>query len=108
MNAKELLYNSQKFYVESEHGDNSLIQYIYSDNTTVSDLKVFTDHSRNNELQKEANFSSCLLTNVILPKIPEQNDTVRITGDTRIWKVQSWRYSSGMYILDITAARRRV
>lgn len=108
MNAKELLSNSQQFYVESNLGDNSSVKYTYLDNTVIDELKVFADHSSNNETQKESNSSSCVLTNVILPKAPSQNDSVQMVGDTRIWKVQSWKYASGMYILDITSGRRRI
>ena len=42
MTANQLLFNSQKFFVESDLSPNDIVEYIYSDtNEKVTDLHVF-------------------------------------------------------------------
>ncbi len=106
MTANKLLLDSQIWFVQSDLGANSTVSYIYEDGTRLDDLKVFISHNSENENTSKTNFSKATLTNVILNIPPKQNDSIKLPGDTRWWKVQEWRPKDGMYILDITADRR--
>ena len=109
MTANQLLFNSQKFFVESDLSPNDTIEYIYSDtNEKVKDLHVFINHITDNEKTTNTNLSKATLANVILANPPEQNDSVKLPNDSRWWKVQEWRRINDMYMIEITANRSRI
>lgn len=107
MNANGLLFNSQKWFVESNVSTSSVISYVYEDNTRIDNLKVFINHISENENTGDKNQSKATLTNVILEVPPKQNDSVKLPNDTRWWKVQNWRDVDNMYVIEITADRRK-
>ena len=107
MNANSLLFNSQKWFVESDVSTNDSISYVYEDGTRIDDLKVFINHISENENTGDKNLSKATLTNVILAVAPKQNDSVKLPGDNRWWKVQGWNKTNNMYIIEITADRRK-
>ena len=56
MTANQLLFNSQKFFVESDLSPNDIVEYIYSDtNEKVTDLHVFINHITDNEKTTNTN-----------------------------------------------------
>lgn len=107
MNANDLFFNSQKWFVESNLGTNDIISYVYEDNTRIDNLKVFINHISENENTGDKNLSKATLTNVILTDAPKQNDSVKLPNDNRWWKVQNWKKANNMYIIEITADRRK-
>lgn len=107
MNANSLLFNSQKWFVESDVSTNDAISYVCEDGTRIDDLKVFINHISENENTGDKNLSKATLTNVILTIAPKQNDSVKLPNDTRWWKVQNWRKANNMYVIEITADRRK-
>ena len=98
MTANQLLFNSQKFFVESD----------LSPNEKVTDLHVFINHITDNEKTTNTNLSKATLANVILANPPKQNDSVKLPNDSRWWKVQEWRIINDMYMIEITANRSRI
>jgi hypothetical protein len=108
MKAKDLLVQSQKFYVESDLGLNREIQYVYADGTSVPVLKVFSNEIDINTIQGDKNYAKGILSNVFLPKEPTQNDRLKFSDEDGIWRVQSWRKQDGFYIIDITKKRYKV
>jgi len=107
MNANSLLFNSQKWFVESDVSTNDIISYVYEDGTRIDNLKVFINHISENENTEDKNLSKATLTNVILTIAPKQNDSVKLPNDIRWWKVQNWRKANNMYVIEITADRRK-
>lgn len=107
MDANSLLFNSQKWFVENDISTNDIISYVYEDNTRIDNLKVFINHISENENTGDKNLSKATLTNVILSISPKQNDSVKLPNDTRWWKVQNWRKANSMYVIEITADRRK-
>lgn len=107
MDANSLLFNSQKWFVENDISTNDIISYVYEDNTRIDNLKVFINHISENENTGDKNLSKATLTNVILSISPKQNDSVKLPNDIRWWKVQNWRKANNMYVIEITADRRR-
>ena len=108
MNANSLLFNSQKWFVESDVSTNDIVSYVYEDNTRIDNLKVFINHISENENTGDKNLSKATLTNVILANPPKQNDSVKLPNDSRWWKVQEWRRINDMYMIEITANRSRI
>ena len=109
MTANQLLFNSQKFFVESDLSPNDIVEYIYSDtNEKVTDHHVFINHITDNEKTTNTNLSKATLANVILANPPKQNDSVKLPNDSRWWKVQEWRRINDMYMIEITANRSRI
>lgn len=109
MTANQLLFNSQKFFVESDLSVNDIIEYRYTEsNIAITDLHVFINHTTENDTTSDTNLSRATLTNVILDTPPKQNDSVKLPNDSRWWKVQEWRRINDMYMIEITANRSRI
>ena len=105
MDANSLLFNSQKWFVESDVSTNDIISYVYEDNTRIDNLKVFINHISENENTGDKNLSKATLTNVILSISPKQNDSVKLPN--AVGSDGEVELTNNMYVIEITADRRR-
>lgn len=105
MNAQELLAESQTFFVNSGLGVSKTIKYVHDDGTIIPELKVFANEIDINKVKKDKSSAIATLANVYLSQKPVQGDRVQFSGETDVWRVQSWRPQDGAYILEITSKR---
>ena len=96
MNAKDLLYQSQKEFVSSEYGLGESIVYTHNDGTTET-VNAFVDASSYHNQEKLETHNASVFYNVILKKKPTIVDTITFNG--LIWKVRDWELQGNLYII---------
>ncbi|MBL0721003.1 MAG: hypothetical protein JJV88_00285 [Sulfurovum sp.] len=103
MNAKELLYETQKEYVASKYGLGEPIVYSHSSGTIVS-LNAFVDGNDFSVKDKIEVHNECVFSNVILEETPTITDTVSFND--LIWKVRDWKLQGKLYIIYTDNSKR--